>query len=305
MNMKNRSRLVMVIVCSACFAIIWGMYSSGLTFEAWGGIVEVPVGDRYNKSVKPFLTIDGNLSLKTFIWWKSLQRERGNLKQFKVAKERLFKIFPSRPVVTERHPDRCQTCAVVGNSGNLIGTHYGRQIDTNDIVIRMNFGKTAGYEGDVGTKTTHRVMYPESAMDLDNNTHLVLFPFKILDLQWIAEAFTTGVHGRSYAPVKTKIKANKNLVLVVNPGFMKYVHTSWLLNRGRYPSTGFMTLVLAMHICDEVNVFGFGADKNGNWNHYWEVLHDKHLKTGVHPGTYEYNLIQELAKQNKVTFNRG
>lgn len=60
----------------------------------------------------------------------------------------------------------------------------------------MNFAPTKGYEEDVGTKTTYHVMYPESAVDLDNSTHLVLLPFKILDLEWLIRAFTTGFHGR-------------------------------------------------------------------------------------------------------------
>lgn len=260
---------------------------------------------RYNKSVNPFLTPMINVTQEDFQWWKTLQVERGNLSAFHQAKTRLFKVFLSEPDLTEPSPDRCRTCAVVGNSGNLKGSKYGSQIDAYDVVIRMNTGQTAGYEEDVGSKTTHRVMYPESAMDLDNSTHLVLVPFKIMDLQWLTETFTTGFHGRSYAPVREKIKANKNLVMIVNPAFMKYVHTSWLNGKGRYPSTGFMTLVLTMHICDQVNVFGFGADKNGNWNHYWEELKNMNLKTGVHPGTQEYNLIQELAKQNKLTFYKG
>lgn len=59
----------------------------------------------------------------------------------------------------------------------------------------MNFGPTKGYEEDVGTKTTHRIMYPESAMDLHNTTHLVLFPFKIQDIDWLIKAVTTGFVG--------------------------------------------------------------------------------------------------------------
>lgn len=41
--------------------------------------------------------------------------------------------------------------------------------------------------------------------------------------------------------------------MVVNPAFMKYVHEAWLGNKGRYPSTGFMALILALHICDKVS----------------------------------------------------
>ncbi|XP_076735310.1 CMP-N-acetylneuraminate-beta-galactosamide-alpha-2,3-sialyltransferase 1-like [Maylandia zebra] len=172
-------------------------------------------------------------------------------------------------------------------------------------MMRMNTGITRGFEKDVGNKTTHRVMYPESAVDLDDNTHFVLFPFKIQDFEWLINASTTGFTGRSYMPVKSKIKTNKDLVMVVNPAFMKYVHEVWLGNKGRYPSTGFMALILALHICDEVDVFGYGADSDGNWSHYWEILTNKRLRTGVHPGNYEYNIIQQLAQQQKIKFYEG
>lgn len=64
------------------------------------------------------------------------------------------------------------------------------------VLFRMNFAQIRSYEADVGTKTTHHVMYPESAVDLDNTTHLVLFPFKIQDMEWLMKARTTGFYGR-------------------------------------------------------------------------------------------------------------
>lgn len=57
---------------------------------------------------------------------------------------------------------------------------------------RMNRAKIAGFELDVGMRTTHHFMYPESAVDLRPGVHLVLVPFKPLDLQWVASAFSTG-----------------------------------------------------------------------------------------------------------------
>ena len=56
----------------------------------------------------------------------------------------------------------------------------------------MNQGPTQGFEDDVGARTTHHLLYPESARNLDLNTSLVLIPYKILDLQWLMSAFTTG-----------------------------------------------------------------------------------------------------------------
>lgn len=56
---------------------------------------------------------------------------------------------------------------------------------------RFNKAVTVGYEGDVGDKTTLHVMYPESSVDLDNNTHFIFVPIKTNDLRWLVSAFTT------------------------------------------------------------------------------------------------------------------
>eukprot|EP00951_Prasinocladus_malaysianus_P049475 scaffold670195_cov38-Prasinocladus_malaysianus.AAC.1 len=64
------------------------------------------------------------------------------------------------------------TCAIVGNHGNLARSRYGRQIDAHSIVVRMNRlacetfnigdlsaqGPTRGYERQVGSRTTFRVL---------------------------------------------------------------------------------------------------------------------------------------------------
>ncbi|XP_044191923.1 CMP-N-acetylneuraminate-beta-galactosamide-alpha-2,3-sialyltransferase 2-like [Thunnus albacares] len=256
-------------------------------------------GELINGAPKPFLSRKYVTPEGAFNWWKYVQNEGRPYSFFNTTVHNLFQIFPPTPPFIESSPSRCITCAVVGNSGNLKGSHYGALIDYHDIVIRMNRGRTKGYEEDVGTKTTHHVMYPESAINLDNTTHLVLFPFKINDLLWLLRKFTPRENG----PVKTI--ANKDLVMILNPGFMKYVHENWLGKKGRYPSTGFMTLALSMHMCDEVNVFGFGADRDGNWNHYFEVLRNKNFRTGPHSGTHEYDFIQQLHERKKIQLFRG
>lgn len=49
-----------------------------------------------------------------------------------------------------------------------------------------------GFEADVGGRTTHHFMYPESAKNLPANVSFVLVPFKALDLLWITSALSTG-----------------------------------------------------------------------------------------------------------------
>ncbi len=62
---------------------------------------------------------------------------------------------------------------------------------------------------------------------------------------------------------------------------------------------------MASFLFSQVNVFGFGADRDGNWNHYFEILRNKKLKTGAHPGTYEYEMIQKLHNKQMINFFKG
>ncbi|XP_016103673.1 CMP-N-acetylneuraminate-beta-galactosamide-alpha-2,3-sialyltransferase 1-like [Sinocyclocheilus grahami] len=263
--------------------------------------------ERFNQSFHPLMSRKSSmLSDDTYRWWQWLQAEKSP-SNLTIVLDRLFQLLPAEERYVDAHPDRCRTCSVVGNSGNLRESRYGSYIDSSDFVIRMNQAPTQGFEKDVGYKTTHHLMYPESATDLDNSTSLILIPFKTLDLEWIISALTTGDISKTYVPVKSRIAANKDKVLIYNPSFLKYVYDSWLEGHGRYPSTGFLSLMFAIHICDEVNVFGFGADQDGNWHHYWEdnMLGGAFRHTGVHDGDYEYNITLLLADKHKIMLYRG
>ncbi|KAF1381322.1 hypothetical protein PFLUV_G00152690 [Perca fluviatilis] len=312
--MKLKVKALIVLLCVTTIYVSWRGYKSfSLPQDERLCACERCLSEddlwfikHFNKSVEPFLSANYNLSEDVFNWWKGLQGEKGNLSTFRETLDRLFLLVPPSPDVLESSPDHCRTCAVVGNSGNLRRSHYGPLIDFHDVIIRINEGQTKGFEADVGTRTTHRIMYPESSVDsLDNTTHLVLAPFNTVDFDWLNGALTTGFKAMPEWIVRRKIKANKDLVMILNPAFMKYVHDMWLENKGYYPSTGFLALVLALHICDEVSVFGYGADSDGNWSHYWEKLMNKKLKTGAHPGDTEYRTIQELDKQQKLKFYTG
>ncbi|KAI9548541.1 hypothetical protein NQZ68_007399 [Dissostichus eleginoides] len=254
-------------------------------------------------SPEPFLTPNNNISEEDFKWWRGIQTDRRDFNVYKKTAEKVFQMFPRSIDMPKPSPNRCRTCAVVGNSGNLNGSHYGPLIDLHDTVIRINGGPTKGYERDVGNKTTHRVMFPVSATNLDNSTHLVLFPFKIRDLEWLIDAFAA----RKDTNEQKGLKANKDLVMILSPAFMKYVHLNWLKKKGQYPSTGIMTVALSISMCDKVSVFGFGADKDGIWNHYFgEVLNlSLRRKTGNHPGSVEAEMINELFKRKKIDLYRG
>uniref|UniRef100_A0A8D0D4K7 CMP-N-acetylneuraminate-beta-galactosamide-alpha-2,3-sialyltransferase 1 n=1 Tax=Sander lucioperca TaxID=283035 RepID=A0A8D0D4K7_SANLU len=307
--MKSKEKALIVLLCVTTICVSWRGYrpcslpqdKSLCACERCLSEDDPWFMKRFNKSVEPFLSANYNLSEDAFNWWKvscKLARKQSLNLTFRQIVDRLFLTVLPSPDLLESSPDRCRTCAVVGNSVNLRRSHYGPLIDFHDVIIRMNAGRIEGYEADVGTRTTHRVMYPESSVDLDNTTHLVLAPFKILKRYWLPGS-------RLKKQTGLKPNSDSQQVMVLNPAFMRYVHHMWLKKKGKYPSTGFLALVLALHMCDEVSVFGYGADSDGNWSHYWEKLRKKKLKTGAHPGDTEYRMIQELDEQQKLRFYTG
>ncbi|XP_073787508.1 CMP-N-acetylneuraminate-beta-galactosamide-alpha-2,3-sialyltransferase 2 isoform X3 [Danio rerio] len=262
--------------------------------------------ERFRRDVPPLLSLcNSTLPDHIYTWWQSLQ-SKSKTSYTKVIQE-LFTVVPGEGHYSDAGPDRCRTCAVVGNSGNLLGTKYGKLIDNHDFVFRMNKAPIKGYEKDVGSRTTHRIMYPESATHLDNSTHLLLVPFKTLDLQWLTSTLTNGTIKRTRMKVINKLQADKNKVMVMHPAFMHYVHNTWLHIKARrsYPSTGILVLIFALHICDQVSVFGFGANSKGYWYHYFEKMPKFFWRTGLHSGGIEHDVIKELQKRKLIDLYKG
>ncbi|XP_033482274.1 ST3 beta-galactoside alpha-2,3-sialyltransferase 8 [Epinephelus lanceolatus] len=260
---------------------------------------------RYDPKQQPVLRdTNNNFDPEALKWWLSLQRS-GNDQTLEQVMSELFKVVSPPTVDFRPLPTHCRSCAVVGNSGNLRQSGNGNLIDSHNSIIRMNKAVTRGFEKDVGNRTTHHFLYPESAVDIDHGVSLVLLPFKLRDLEWLTSALSTGEIKMTYMRVKERVQADKDKVLVVNPVFFKYAHDRWTEGHGRYPSTGMLAIIFALHTCDQVSVFGYGADQQGNWHHYWEENRyaGAFRKTGVHSADFETEIIHQLAKEGKITLH--
>ncbi|NXK81074.1 SIA8D sialyltransferase, partial [Amazona guildingii] len=64
------------------------------------------------------------------------------------------------PEVSPMKNRRFKTCAVVGNSGILLDSGCGREIDSHDFVIRCNLAPVVEFAADVGTKSDFITMNP-------------------------------------------------------------------------------------------------------------------------------------------------
>ncbi|XP_075881232.1 ST3 beta-galactoside alpha-2,3-sialyltransferase 8 [Nelusetta ayraudi] len=258
---------------------------------------------RYDPKQQPVLHKSNNsFDPEALAWWLGLQRS-GNDQSIEGVLSKMFEVISSPAGDFKPLPSRCRSCAVVGNSGKLRWSSNGKLIDSHDSVLRMNKAITKGFEKDVGNRTTHHFLYPESAVDVAPGVGLVLLPFKLRDLEWLTSALSTGTVKMTYMRVKERVEADKDKVLVVNPVFFKYVSDRWTEHHGRYPSTGMLAIVFALHICDQVSVFGYGADQQGNWHHYWEENRyaGAFRKTGVHNADFETQVIHRLAKEGKIS----
>ncbi|TNN26033.1 CMP-N-acetylneuraminate-beta-galactosamide-alpha-2,3-sialyltransferase 1 [Liparis tanakae] len=76
------------------------------------------------------------MSEENFNWWKRLQSKDPTFSGFKEAVSKMFKMFPKNAELEPANSNRCRTCAVVGNSASIVGSHYGPLIDFQDYVIR-------------------------------------------------------------------------------------------------------------------------------------------------------------------------
>lgn len=56
----------------------------------------------------------------------------------------------------------------------------------------------------------------------------------------------------------------------------------------------------------QVSVYGYGADQQGNWHHYWENNKNggAFRKTGVHNADFETEIIEKLDKAGKIRLHK-
>ncbi|XP_071795098.1 alpha-N-acetylgalactosaminide alpha-2,6-sialyltransferase 2-like isoform X2 [Asterias amurensis] len=209
--------------------------------------------------------------------------------------------------------DGCRRCAVIGNGGILNGSKKGSEIDAHEYVFRVNVAVTEGHEEDVGTKTS---FYCAAFRSLSNSLmsgrpfgfkappyqkgiRYVFFPktkWAYLYLNAVLsgqEAPNNPVDGRSPPNFPKALTAED--VKLVHPDFERYLKFKWVNSSRKYhevhrPSTGAIMLLLALHTCDEVNVYGFA----GSYEKYSEYYYDTKFRKHVQYANHDSNAEKEL-----------
>jgi hypothetical protein len=97
----------------------------------------------------------------------------------------------------------------------------------------------------------------------------------------------------------------KNHTLFLHPAFRHYLHEGWFGKTTEgFPSSGFIGIITALHMCDEVDAFGFGMTPDGFWGYYYEKA-TKKRRVDWHNPSYQEKFLDELHDQGVITLDRG
>ncbi|GMH24422.1 hypothetical protein Nepgr_026265 [Nepenthes gracilis] len=184
-----------------------------------------------------------------------------------LCEEHLKVILPAKPPF---HPLQFETCAVVGNSGDLLKTEFGEEIDSHDVVIRDNEAPVnEKYAKHVGRKRDFRLVVRGAARNM----------IKILEGAPDEVLIIKSVTHRDF---NTMIKSIPNPV---------YLFQGIVLRRGA-KGTGMKSIELALSMCHIVDIYGFTVDPGyTEWTRYFSEP-----KKGHNPlqGRAYYQLLECL-----------
>ncbi|XP_066289585.1 alpha-N-acetylneuraminate alpha-2,8-sialyltransferase ST8SIA3-like [Branchiostoma lanceolatum] len=219
------------------------------------------------------------------------------------------------------HIGHYNTCAVVGNSGVLLGSQCGAEIDSMDYVIRIDLPVINGYEKDVG-KRTSMVLFNLKGPDRIRESSL--FKNRSRD---VYESRFRSVEGavlfadkRSRKNLNTAVKAYKlSFPLLTRTGKLRTgimgIASQIAKKKMRgSPSVGLVGVLLMTTMCDHPYMYGFypftqDANNNSILYHYYPgdfvdpPLH--HAFAPQHKMNQEYDFNRELHRRGVLKMQVG
>ncbi|KAG0487993.1 hypothetical protein HPP92_006804 [Vanilla planifolia] len=208
---------------------------------------------------------------------------------------------------------RYASCAVVGNSGILLQNDHGHLIDGHDLVIRLNNANTHGYQRHVGSKTGISFVNSNILHLCSRRQGCFCHPYgvDVPIVMYICQA----VHFVDYTICNSPHRAP---LLITDIRFdmlctriVKYYSLKrFVVETGKPPedwpkfhdekmfhySSGMQAVMLALGICDQVSVFGFG--KSADAKHHYHTKQKEELD--LHDYEAEYAFYRDLVQRPEV-----
>lgn len=178
----------------------------------------------------------------------------GSDKCYNISKceEELQLVLPAKPPFL---PRQFATCAVVGNSGDLLKAEFGKEIDEHDAVIRDNEAPVnAKYAKHVGLKRDFRIVARGVARNMKEVVKGAVDEVLI---------------------IKSLIHRDFNTMIKELPNPV-YLFQGVVFRRGA-KGTGVKSIELALSMCDQVDIYGFTVDPGyTEWTRYFSTPRKGH-----------------------------
>ncbi|XP_072023802.1 alpha-2,8-sialyltransferase 8B-like isoform X2 [Amphiura filiformis] len=199
-----------------------------------------------------------------------------------------------------------RTCAIVGNSGILLNSSCGKQIDTNDMVFRSNIPTVNEFKLDVGNKRNIVTMnlvvlkqlveafnnknrYPKQMSNFRQyNNSIIWFQLDLTDEYRLL--LTTLADGCKKAHISVYFAFSTVSIRTIS-------RTIWNIPE-HVPSAGLMITTAVLTFCDEISLYGFYPFSTDQHNrplqyHYFDKrIYNYTLSR--HKMPLEFSILQKL-----------
>ncbi|XP_010876618.2 alpha-N-acetyl-neuraminyl-2,3-beta-galactosyl-1,3-N-acetyl-galactosaminide alpha-2,6-sialyltransferase [Esox lucius] len=207
------------------------------------------------------------VTLSVLLWYVHMTRSDGSTGN--MGLQGYVRIIPGR--MDQFLNMHCTQCALVSSSGQMQGADLGKEIDQMGCVIRMNNAPTEGYELDVGSKTSLRVVSHTSVpLLMKNESYYFRHSADTVYVFWGPERnMRQDGKGQIFnALMKMATKHPQVKMYMVTREKVQYCDRVFQnetgknrMKSGAFLSTGFFTMILLMDMCDSIHVYGMIDDK--------------------------------------------
>ncbi|KAL7115992.1 hypothetical protein ACP275_04G215600 [Erythranthe tilingii] len=208
---------------------------------------------------------------------------------------------------------RYKSCAVVGNSGILMKSEYGKLIDSHEAVIRLNNARTTSFEKNVGSKTNisfvnsnilHLCARREGCFcqPYGKNVPMIMyicqpahfFDYLVCNSSHKAPLIITNPKFDVMCARIVKYYSLKRFVELTGKDFSEWGPSHEGANF--HYSSGMQAVMLALGVCEKVSIFGFGKSKLAR--HHYHT--NQKAELSLHDYEAEYDFYRDLMERPEV-----
>ncbi|EAY76560.1 hypothetical protein OsI_04506 [Oryza sativa Indica Group] len=214
-------------------------------------------------------------------------------------------------------PGRIPSCAVVGNSGILLGASHGALIDSHAAVFRLNNARISGFAANVGAKTNLSFINSNVLHLCARRPNCFCHPYGdgVPILLYICQAAhfldVASCNASSRSLHAASISVTDPRLDVLCARIVKYYSLrrfvaetgraaeEWSSTRDAamfHYSSGMQAIMVAVGVCDRVSVFGFG--KAADAKHHYHS--NQKAELDLHDYKAEYAFYRDLADRPEV-----